>query len=113
MKILITIFLASLAAMAAPANAGSIFKQLETSIETTTTSISLPSQIPGRFVARKCGSCPAETFAIGPTSHFFIDRQEATFPAFVAAARKQPQFMMIHFVPETRAVTRLVIYTKL
>lgn len=95
-------------AITSSAHALTPMKALETSIETATGGLNLPSSVPANLSLRPCNACDLVTLQLATTSEFFIGKETVTFARFTTYAKASSRGLTIHYTPETKVVTRMV-----
>lgn len=87
---------------------------LEDAIETSTLSVSVPTDDAGSMAVKPCQTCPATLLRLTPESTYRVGRSEVAFKEFASYVRDAgTRNLTILYNPKNRTITRLVVAGKL
>ncbi len=106
-----------LTAFAAALSAGLLLAQgaaarldyVEEGFESSTLEVRIPAANNASIKIRHCSTCPTIILRITPQTRFFIGKQPVSQIEFRQAANRTTAFLMVHYEPESKDVTRLVM----
>lgn len=110
----IALFLATLIAGLAPAAEGQeLHRSVESCIEASTDSVTLPITVPYRMTVQPCPTCKALQLAVDASTRFFVGEQAVTLAELRAQAGRGVRQLNVCRASGTDRLTRIVIAGKL
>jgi hypothetical protein len=117
MQRIILVVLAVLAIAPDASLAVRVLDKLESSYELELGAVDLPLSTAGAVVFKTCPTCTLQSMAVSSSTRFYIGQQQVTLAELNQEATRLEQagrggpnvLVMVHYAPETKAVTRIRI----
>ncbi|MGH8495816.1 MAG: hypothetical protein ACREVN_06745 [Gammaproteobacteria bacterium] len=90
-------------------NASADMRVVEQSFESST-AVRIPAGDDAPLDMRNCPGCPVVTLRINPETRYFIGDEQVTQADFRKAAARETVSMTVHYDPESRYVTRVIMW---